>query len=267
VHAHRPPEPAVTATRRCSSPRRQLQRPGQSAASSAAASLLAGGPAAALLPLAASAEAPRRRARRAVRQQPSRRQCAPPQSGGLSSAADAIAGAGVAGGVLEAHGYNRHGDEIMYNGITGEQMPCDIFIGPTYYLRLKHMVADKINYRARGKMVGLTHQPPKGRGNDGGLRIGEMETNAIIAHGIGGFAKESMMERSDGFQVGVQDLAGAPSQKKINIPYSMKLLSQELMGLSIDPRFCFDSDGESRDGYGDGDGEEEEDGEGEVESD
>ncbi len=163
----------------------------------------------------------------------------------------------MAGDVLEAHGYNRHGDEIMYNGITGEQMPCDIFIGPTYYLRLKHMVADKINYRARGKMVGLTHQPPKGRGNDGGLRIGEMETNAIIAHGIGGFAKESMMERSDGFQVGVQDLVGAPSQKKINIPYSMKLLSQELMGLSIDPRFCFDSDGEGEFAQGEG----EEDGE------
>ena len=87
----------------------------------------------------------------------------------------------------------------MYNARTGEQMKSEIFIGPTYYYRLKHMVEDKINYRGRGGAIDfLTKQPVKGRANNGGLRIGEMETNAIASHGLAAFMKESMMHRSDG---------------------------------------------------------------------
>ena len=100
---------------------------------------------------------------------------------------------------LEKKGINRYSNEIMYNARTGQQMNTEIFIGPTYYYRLKHMVNDKINYRDRsGPVENVTKQPTQGRANDGGLRIGEMETNAIVAHGISSFAKESLMERSDG---------------------------------------------------------------------
>ena len=100
---------------------------------------------------------------------------------------------------LEENGIDRYSNEVMYNARSGEQMKSEIFIGPTYYYRLKHMVDDKINYRGRGGPVDfLTKQPVKGRANNGGLRIGEMETNAIASHGLAAFMKEAMMDRSDG---------------------------------------------------------------------
>lgn len=156
--------------------------------------------------------------------------------------------------VLEKHGYERNGDELMYNGITGEQMDCQIFIGPTYYFRLKHMVADKINFRADGPVVGLTQQPTKGRSGNGGLRIGEMETNVLIAHGISSFAKESMMERSDKCAVPINSsgVLGIPSNHKkkvgklsdkiVEIPFAFKLLTQELMTMNVVPLFKVNDD-------------------------
>ena len=117
---------------------------------------------------------------------------------------------------------DRYGDELLYNGITGEQIETKIFFGPTYYYRLKHMVADKLNYRQGGKIVSMTRQPPKGRGNDGGLRIGEMEVNAILGHGVAAFMKETMMERSDKFVNG-----------GLNMPYTFKLFNQELEAMSL----------------------------------
>jgi DNA-directed RNA polymerase II subunit RPB2 len=68
-------------------------------------------------------------------------------------------------------------------------------------MRLKQMVEDKINYRDTGPRALLTHQPLEGRANDGGLRIGEMERDVLIAHGASAFAEESMMKRSDGEEV------------------------------------------------------------------
>ena len=126
---------------------------------------------------------------------------------------------------------NRYGDELLYSGITGEQIETKIFFGPTYYFRLKHMVADKINYRQGGKIVSMTKQPTKGRGNDGGLRIGEMETNAILSHGVAAFMKESMMERSDKYKL-----------DDLHMPYSFKLLSQELQTMSIDMKLSKESE-------------------------
>ena len=99
---------------------------------------------------------------------------------------------------LSKMGYHNSGNEILYNGMTGEMLESDIFIGPTYYLRLKHMVADKVNFRSRGPNTALTRQPVQGRSNEGGLRIGEMERDGVIANGMSSFVRESMMERGDG---------------------------------------------------------------------
>ena len=101
------------------------------------------------------------------------------------------------GGVLEKLGFEKYGNEILYDGTTGVQIPSAIFIGQCYTMRLKHLVEDKWNARSEGRKEQRTHQPTGGRGNEGGLRIGEMEVGAIIGHGISSFLHESMMKRSD----------------------------------------------------------------------
>ncbi len=103
------------------------------------------------------------------------------------------------GGILEnQYGYERYGNEILYDGLTGKQMEVAIFIGPIYTMRLKHMVEDKWQARTTGRKEVKTHQPTGGRGNEGGLRIGEMDRDTILCHGIAGFVQESYMKRSDG---------------------------------------------------------------------
>jgi len=105
--------------------------------------------------------------------------------------------------LLMGNGYDPHGDEMMYSGVTGEVLHSKIFIGPTYYMRLKHMAADKINYRGgglvdRGPVDARTRQPIGGRAREGGLRIGEMERDAVISHGASRFLQESLTTRADG---------------------------------------------------------------------
>jgi len=103
------------------------------------------------------------------------------------------------GRLLQKAGLHASGDELMYSGFTGQQIESDIYMGPTYYMRLKHMVKDKINYRGTGKRDVLTRQTNHGRADDGGLRLGEMERDAIVSHGIASFLNESYMIRGDEF--------------------------------------------------------------------
>jgi len=94
------------------------------------------------------------------------------------------------GRILEEHKFEKYGNEVMYNGATGEQIQAAIFIGPVYGMRLKHMVEDKWQARAQGRKEVRTHQPTGGRGAQGGLKIGEMDRDAIIAHAGMAFVKE-----------------------------------------------------------------------------
>ena len=176
-------------------------------------------------------------------------------------------------------GYNRNGTEIMYNGRTGKQLESEIFIGPTYYQRLKQMVQDKINSRAPGSINYLTRQPPAGRAAGGGLRLGEMERDAVISHGIANFLKETTMDRSDGHTCYISDHTGeiaavnpkrniylspgvdgplqfegnsvhnlklkvqdikSNSFSKVHIPYSVKLLIQECEAIGVNLRIITD---------------------------
>jgi DNA-directed RNA polymerase beta subunit len=151
-------------------------------------------------------------------------------------------------------GLERHGNEIMYNGFTGDQIACEIFIGPTYYQKLKHMVLDKINYRSTGPRALRTRQPVKGRSNGGAISKGNMEVNALWAHGAFAYLNESMMEKSDKYQYDIDNTTGniaisnrgsgimkgygdVPSHdfSTVQTPYCFKLLSQELMAMSIKP--------------------------------
>lgn len=158
--------------------------------------------------------------------------------------------------LMEDLGMNAHGDEILYNGFTGEQMHVKIFIGPTFYQRLKHMVEDKVHARASGPMVLMTRQPAEGRSRDGGLRLGEMERDCLLSHGANVFLKERLMDNSDNFRIFVCNrckleavvnpakniyVCGGcdkcTSFSEVRIPYAFKLLTQELQGMSILQRF------------------------------
>lgn len=156
---------------------------------------------------------------------------------------------------LESLGYQGYGNEVLYNGATGEQMKTTIYMGPTYYQKLKHMSGDKIHSRSGGPVVSMTRQPAEGRSSLGGLRFGEMERDCMIAHGATSFLKERLMDVSDKYSVFICDncnmiSTGNPQKniyecKKCNnygnfsqvfIPYSCKLLFQELQCMSITPR-------------------------------
>ena len=98
---------------------------------------------------------------------------------------------------LNDMGYQRYGNEVMYSGHTGKPLEAKVFLGPTYYQRLKHLVDDKIHSRARGPVSQLTKQPMEGRARGGGLRMGEMERDCLVAHGTSAFLFDRFYEQSD----------------------------------------------------------------------
>jgi DNA-directed RNA polymerase II subunit RPB2 len=108
------------------------------------------------------------------------------------------------GRILEGQfGLEKNNNFILYDGASGKQMETSVFMGPVFGMRLKHMTEDKWNARAEGRKEQRTRQPTGGRGQQGGLRIGEMERDGIAAHGTAGFLKETYMERADKAQIRV----------------------------------------------------------------
>ena len=152
-------------------------------------------------------------------------------------------------------GYEAHGNELLYNGLTGEQVECSVFMGPVFYQRLKHMVNDKAHSRSIGPMVNLTRQPAEGRSRDGGLRFGEMERDCMISHGASRFTRGRMYDASDKYSVFVCKKCGLIASYNdkmhihlchtcgnradfayVEIPYACKLIFQELNTMNIAPR-------------------------------
>ncbi|VDO04636.1 unnamed protein product [Haemonchus placei] len=150
---------------------------------------------------------------------------------------------------LASRGYNYLGKDMMTSGITGQQLAAYIYFGPIYYQKLKHMVLDKMHARARGPRAVLTRQPTEGRSREGGLRLGEMERDCLIAYGASMLLMERLMVSSDEFKVEVcsdcgligyhgwcQNCRSSKSLANIKIPYACKLLFQELQSMNIVPK-------------------------------
>jgi DNA-directed RNA polymerase subunit B len=150
-------------------------------------------------------------------------------------------------------GFRFDGKETMYNGITGKRMTVKIFVGNLYYQKLKYMVGNKMHGRASGKVALLTRQPIEGRSRGGALRLGEMEQEALVAHG----ASLLLKERYDSDKVvlpictkcgsiGIDDnitnklscpMCGSEEIEPVEISYAFKLLLEELQGLHIHTSF------------------------------
>ncbi|RNC58276.1 putative DNA-directed RNA polymerase polypeptide [Trypanosoma cruzi] len=154
---------------------------------------------------------------------------------------------------LLRNGFNYHGKDAFYSGITGEIMQAYVFFGPIYYQRLKHMVTDKMHARATGPRSMLTRQPTEGRSRSGGLRVGEMERDCMVGYGASNLLNERLLLSSDLFTVDTCRSCGflgycgycpycntKNTVSHVNVPYAFKLLLQELQGMGISTRLSLD---------------------------
>ena len=154
---------------------------------------------------------------------------------------------------LEQNGFDKHGEEVLYDGMTGRPFKAKIFTGVVYYNRLYHMVSNKMQVRSRGKVQILTHQPTEGKARQGALRFGEMERDALIGHGASLLLKERMLDQSDktavlickqcggmGYydyikRVAICPLCGSSYIADVEISYAFKVLLDEIKSLHILP--------------------------------
>ncbi|KAH9718490.1 DNA-directed RNA polymerase I subunit 2 [Citrus sinensis] len=113
------------------------------------------------------------------------------------------------GEMLRTCGFNYHGVEVLYSGVYGTELTCEIFIGPVYYQRLRHMVSDKFQVRSTGTMDQITRQPIKGRKRGGGIRFGEMERDSLLAHGAAYLLHDRLHTCSDYHVADVCSLCGS----------------------------------------------------------
>lgn len=164
-------------------------------------------------------------------------------------------------------GYSYDGKDYLTSGTTGEPLPAYVFTGPIYYQKLKHMVQDKMHSRARGPRAILTRQPTEGRSRDGGLRLGEMERDCLIAYGASQLLRERLMLSSDKHEVDVCESCGfmafgrfcqrcstagetGSNVVRMTLPYAFKLLLNELGSMNVNTRLIvsdeFPSDGSRR---------------------
>jgi DNA-directed RNA polymerase I subunit RPA2 len=147
---------------------------------------------------------------------------------------------------LKNHGFNYHGNEPMYSGITGTEFKTDVFIGVVFYQRLRHMVNDKFQVRASGAVVATTRQPVGGRKNAGGVRFGEMERDAMIAHGTPYLLNDRLLKCSDHsvftycckcksilFANNNKCICGGKTFNTMELPYVFKYLCSELLAMNI----------------------------------
>ncbi|EUD64425.1 DNA-directed RNA polymerase III subunit RPC2 [Plasmodium inui San Antonio 1] len=151
--------------------------------------------------------------------------------------------------ILFKYGFNCSSKELLYSGLTGEPLETYIFMGPIYYQKLKHMVQDKIHARARGPRQLLTRQPTEGRSKEGGLRLGEMERDCLIAYGVSNLLLERLMLSSDVCDVYICEDCGmmgydtyctfcqkCDKNALVKMPYACKLLFQELQTMNVFPK-------------------------------
>ncbi|KAG9451383.1 hypothetical protein H6P81_011348 [Aristolochia fimbriata] len=134
------------------------------------------------------------------------------------------------GPLLASKGFNYHGTEVLYSGILGTELVCEIFIGPVYYQRLRHMVSDKFQVRSTGTIDPLTKQPIKGRKVGGGIRFGEMERDSVLAHGAAYLLHDRLHTCSDYHIADICSLCGSILSTSV-LQQQKRTVVREISGL------------------------------------